>query len=153
MFRKVAEKQGFESHGESFLEFHEKLEKDEKLSKRIDSEIDRKIIEKAEEGNVVIEGWLAPHLIKKADLKVFLTVSSDLASERVAFREHDNKERELHITVKREESFIKRAKKEYDVDINDVSGFDIVINTEKFEPEETQEIIDTAISAIRRKRG
>lgn len=151
MFRKIAEKHGFESHGESFLEFHEKLENDEKLSKKIDDEIDKKLMEAAIDENVVIEGWLAPHLIKGADLRIFLNISSDLAAERIAFREHDDRENEFHITVKREESFIRRAEREYDININDVSGFDIVINTNKFEPEETQEIVDVAIHAIRTK--
>ena len=153
MFRKIAAKHGFEPHGESFLKFHEKLEKDPKLSKNIDEEIDQRVIEEAEDGNVVIEGWLAPHMIKNADLRIFLNVSSGLAAERIAFREEDDREHEFHITIKREESFVRRAKSEYNIDINDVSDFDIVLNTEKFEPEDTQEIIETAINILKQSKG
>lgn len=153
MFRKIAKEHGFGQHGESFLSFHEKIEQDSKLSKKIDKEIDQRVMEEAERGDVVIEGWLAAHLIKDANLKVFLNVSSDLAAERIAFREDDDKENELHITIEREKSFVRRAKNEYNIDINDVSGFDIVVNTERFEPEDTQEIIETAINSLKNAKG
>jgi cytidylate kinase len=149
MFREISKQHGFEPRGKPFLDFHERLERDKALSRKIDKEIDQKIIRKAKLGNVVVEGWLAAHLIKHADLKVFLNISPETAARRIAEREASNAKPELQITKRREHSFARRARIEYSIDINDVSNFDIVLNTERFSPDETMLIIDTVLDILR----
>jgi cytidylate kinase len=146
MFREVAKEQGFEPRGSSFLDFHKELEKDRKLSEKIDKQVDMKVVSEAKKGNCVIEGWLAGYFVKKADLKIFLNVPLKVAAKRIANRE--NVKDNLHITIKRERSFLRRARKEYNIDPNDVSYYDFVVNTAKLSQEDTERIVDIMVDAI-----
>ncbi len=146
MFRKIAKEHGFEPKGEEFLRFHRELEKNAELSRRIDKEVDMKIVAEAKKGNCVIEGWLAGHFVSKADVKIFLNVPLKIAAERIAKREKIKDS--LRITIERERSFLRRVRREYNVNPNDVSRYDFVINTANLLQRDTEKIVDTIIQVI-----
>lgn len=138
IFRSLAKE-----YGMSLLEFQDYARE----HPEIDEEIDKRSIELMKEGGYVIEGRLAGHMAVKAGLKgvlkVYLKASIDIRALRVAKREGISPEEAYkHITT--------RAKKEkeryleiYGVDIEDISIYDIVIDTSYIAPEVIVETIIT----------
>ncbi|MEM3453373.1 MAG: AAA family ATPase [Candidatus Hadarchaeum sp.] len=118
----------------------------------IDQMIDRKIADAARGGKVLIDARLAGWMAKKADLKIFLTAPIKVRVKRIAQREGRRYRDVYDETVKREKSEAKRFKKLYNIDINDYSIFDIVVNTERLSIAETTKILAAAIEAVMKRR-
>ncbi|MEM3421597.1 MAG: AAA family ATPase [Candidatus Hadarchaeum sp.] len=118
----------------------------------IDQMIDRKIADAARGGKVLIDARLAGWMAKKADLKIFLTAPIKVRVKRIAQREGRRYRDVYDETVKREKSEAKRFKKLYNIDINDYSIFDIVLNTERLSIAETTKILAAAIEAVMKRR-
>jgi len=137
IFRTEAEKMGI-----SIEEFCKHLEKHPEL----DKDIDRKIIEFAEEHkNTILEGRLAGWMVYKEDLsalKVLLKVPLDIAAKRVSYRDLVSPEEALKIVEDRDKRDRERYKKLYDIDLADESIYDLIIDTsDKSIDEEVSEII------------
>ncbi len=111
-------------------------------NKDIDLEIDNKQKKYAKEGNVLIEGRLSAHFIDNADLKVWLSASLEERVKRIVVRENRNHNEVLNETNSREESEKKRYYKYYQMDIDDLTLYDIVINTQKWNVEQIVETIE-----------
>ncbi len=107
---------------------------------KIDEEIDRRTVEEARKGNVLVDARLAGWLLKDADLKILLTAPLEVRVRRIAEREGRPYEEVLRETVKRERSEERRFKKFYGIDLSDLSPFDIVLNTERISIEEMKKI-------------
>ena len=140
LFRKLAEERKM-----SIEEFSKLAERDESIDKLIDE----KQRELAKQGNVVVDGRLSAAMLD-ADLKVFLTAPLEIRAERVSERENKSYELALHEIKLREESEIKRYKKIYGIDMNDISLYDLVINTAKFDVDDIVEIIYAAANNIKK---
>ena len=112
----------------------------------IDFMIDKLTIEEAKKGNVVIEahlgGWVARPL---ADLNVYLTASLETRVRRIAKRDGKSAEEATHDVLKREELQWRRFRALYGFDPVALDIFDLVINTEKYDPEEIVSIILLAL--------
>ncbi|NPA24066.1 MAG: AAA family ATPase [Crenarchaeota archaeon] len=144
LFRKLAEQRGI-----PFLEFHKLAEQDE----NIDRQIDAMAIEEAKKGNVVIEGHLAGWVLKDiADVKIYLKASLEVRARRLAQRENMSIEDAIREIKFREESNRKRYLKIYGIDINDLSVFDIVIDTTYLNVEEVLEILRSYIDKVIERR-
>ncbi|MGQ9788873.1 MAG: (d)CMP kinase [Candidatus Hadarchaeaceae archaeon] len=122
------------------------------LHPSIDQMIDRKIVDAARTGKVLIDARLAGWFAKKADLKIFLTAPIKVRVKRIAQREGRRYRDVYEETVNRERSEAKRFKKLYNIDINDYSIFDIVLNTERLSVAETTKIIAAAIETVMKRR-
>jgi cytidylate kinase len=96
--------------------------------------------------NVVAEGRLAGKLHKGADLKVWLCAPLKERARRIADREKIPTAAAMENTRMRELCELVRYKKYYDLDLGDLSTYDIVINTEKLNPQEVTDIILKAAS-------
>ncbi|MCX8175061.1 MAG: cytidylate kinase family protein [Candidatus Micrarchaeota archaeon] len=127
----------------TLLDFHKKAEKDHE----IDREFDRHLVEMARGGNCVITTWLGPWMIKDADLRIWLYAPSSARAARVASRDGISLEEAAKHIAERDESNRMRYLEIYRIDIYDHSGFDLVINTERFLPEQSAEIIAAAAEA------
>ena len=125
------------------LEFHRKAELDHSIDKKFDDEL----IRQARAGNCVVTTWLGPWMIKDADIRVWLYAPSSARAARVAKRDGMSaEEAERHI-ADRDESNRLRYLDIYKIDIYDHSLFELVINSEKFAPGESAEIIAAAARA------
>lgn len=134
IFRKMAAKRGI-----SLKELGELAEKDE----TIDLEVDNRQKELARE-NTIVEGRMAGYLVD-ADLKIWLSAPLDVRAERVASRESIPVTDSLLRITEREKSERKRYKKYYKVEIDDLSVYDLVINTELWDAEGVFQIVRAAV--------
>jgi len=108
----------------------------------IDLRIDKKTLEEAKRGGVVIDSHLAGWVLAGiADFSVYLKAPLAVRVKRVAGREKTSLSEALMDIVGREESQWRRFKALYGFDITDLSVFDLVIETSNYEPEEIVEII------------
>ena len=125
------------------LEFHKKAEHEHSIDKKFDAAL----IADAKRGNCVVSTWLGPWMVKNAYIKVWLYAPASARAQRVAKRDGmNNVEAARHIS-ERDESNRLRYLEIYKIDIYDHSGFELVINSERFMPEESANIIVAAALA------
>lgn len=121
LFRSIAVERGVD-----LVKLHEIAERDYS----IDRAVDQRSIEEARKGNVVIEGHLAAWIVKDyADVKIYLKAGLEARARRLAAREGKGVDESLREIKIREESNRRRYMAIYSIDINDLSIFDLVIDT------------------------
>jgi len=136
-FRQMALKLGI-----SLEKFHSKAE----VNSKFDFKADNKTIEEAKKGNVVIDGHLTGWMAKDyADIKIYLTAPLKTRAKRIAKRDGKSIEDALEEIRIREESNKRRYLKYYGINLDDLSIYDIVINTEKWKEEEVSQILGKLI--------
>ena len=100
----------------------------------------------AKEGPGIFEGRLSGHLLD-ANLRVLLKADLKERAERISKRESKLLEDAMHETRIREESEARRYKMYYNIDINDFSTYDLVVDTCKFNEAGTIAIVLAAVRA------
>ena len=88
-------------------------------------------------------------MVSNADLKIWILASLDCRAARIAEREEKSYDLAFSETTAREKSEKDRYKSYYDIDIDDLSIYDLVINSEKWDKKELAEVVDFAISRIK----
>ncbi len=137
IFRELAIKKGMTL--EEFSKYAEE-------NPEIDLLIDRTQKELAEkEKDAVIEGRLSGWFIKDADLRVLLFADPEIRYQRIAKRENKDISTVRRETKLREEIEKRRYQKFYNIDIDDWSIYDIIINSGKFSAEKIADIIIKAV--------
>jgi len=139
IFRQMAKEMGM-----SLEEFQKYAE----LHPEVDREVDRRQIEAAKECNVVIEGRLAGWMVEKADLKIWLDAPIRERARRVARREGITVEKAFMGIAEREKQNRKRYLNLYGIDIDDMSIYDLVIDTSKWGPDGVFSIVKAAIDHL-----
>ncbi|MBP1449591.1 MAG: AAA family ATPase [Thermoproteus sp.] len=120
-FRELAKKYGMD-----FMEFHKYAEKDF----NIDREVDSMAVEEAKGGDVVLEGHLTGWVVRPyADFCIYLKGAPEVRARRVALRDGRSHEEALREIIEREELNRRRYKLIYNIDINDLTPFDLVLDT------------------------
>lgn len=143
-FKTLAAKQKMD-----LMDFHTKAEGDH----TIDRDFDARLVADAKKGNCVVMTWLGPWMIREADLKVWLYAPKAARAIRVARRDGMTvEEAEKHIED-RDESNRLRYLEIYKIDIYDHSGFELIINSEKFAPSQSAAIIAEAVLQKAAARG
>mgnify|MGYP006293192639 CR=1 FL=1 len=143
IFRELAEK-----HNMSLEEFGSFCEKNEE----IDKELDKKQIDilKTKE-DIILEGRLAGWLSYKNDIsafKVFLDADINIRTKRIIKREDGDFKKRKNEIIKREKSEKTRYKKYYDINLDDTSVYDIIIDTEDKNAQEISNIIISKLKKI-----
>jgi len=120
---------------------------------KCNDEIDRKLDEEQkkvakEKDNIILEGRLSGFLVE-ADLKVWLKAPLEIRAERIAKRENKSVSSAIKETSEREECERVRYLNYYDIDIRDLSVYDIVIDSTKLSPEEICEIVGKAVECLK----
>jgi cytidylate kinase len=115
----------------------------------IDRDLDRRLRSTARDRtDLVLEsrlaGWMAGEY---ADLRIWLDAPLDVRAARIADREGKDVDRAREETRRREESEAKRYREYYDIDIEDLSIYDIVYNTARWGPEAVRESIVATVEA------
>lgn len=135
-----------EERGMSLEEFSEYAEKHPEVDKQIDKTYQKSITE-----NCVLDGRLAAYFAEKPDLKIWLKATLDVRATRVAAREGMPLEEVREDIVKREKSERKRYREIYGIDLDDLSIYDLILNTGVFDKEATLETVTVALESFKRK--
>ncbi|WP_406534119.1 (d)CMP kinase [Methanobrevibacter sp.] len=140
VFREMAAEKGM-----SVLEFSEFAEGNDD----IDKEIDRRQAEKAKSAdNLIVEGRLSAFFVDNADLKLWLITPFDVRSKRIADREEKSVDVAKEEIITREKSEALRYKEIHNIDISNMDIYDLIINTDSFNPESISEIVTTTLKVI-----
>jgi cytidylate kinase len=101
-----------------------------------DRRIDEKLLELAEKGNIVLDSWTMPWLLKEG-FKVWLEASPQVRAKRVMNRDSISIEEAVKALTEKDERTRQIYKKLYGFDLgNDLSPFNLVLATDELEPEE-----------------
>lgn len=113
----------------------------------IDFELDKRQINRAQRGNVILEGRLSGWLMKNNNIKAFkiyLTADLDTRVNRIMGRETKDYDLVKSEILAREKCETERFEKIYNINYTDQSHYDLVIDTSNLTPEQiVQKIIDT----------
>ena len=140
VFREMAAEKGM-----SVLEFSEFAEGNDD----IDKEIDRRQAEKAKlADNLIVEGRLSAFFVDNTDLKLWLITPFDVRSKRIADREKKSVDVAKEEIITREKSEALRYKEIHNIDISNMDIYDLIINTDSFDPESISEIIIQTLKVI-----
>jgi cytidylate kinase len=147
LFRKEAE-----SRGLTLEDFARLAEQDHE----IDRTLDRKMLEVARDGDVVLEGRLAGFMAHRAGLsavKVRLEAREDVRAERIAKREGGGLEDVRRRMQAREQSDARRYRTIYGFDYYDRGLYDLVIETDARTPEDTADLIANRAALTQPRAG
>jgi cytidylate kinase len=106
-----------------------------------DNLIDKRAKEESVRGGVVVDATLAGWMVENPDISIFLTTPFSARVNRIAMRENLSLEEAERETRTREDSERQRFMRYYGMDINDLSIYDVVLNTELFSPNGTARIL------------
>jgi CMP/dCMP kinase len=142
-FRNIADEKGIEFH-----EFCKMAETDTSWDRFVDD----KQVKLAMEGDSILGSRLAIWMLKEADLKVFLTASSEIRASRIHQREGGVFQDRMKETDERDARDHARYLKLYSIDNNEYGFADLIINTDRMVPEQIVEIISAAIVNILKEK-
>jgi len=121
MFRELAKEKGISL---------EELSKEAGNSPEIDRLIDERSAAEAAKGNVVIEGQLAAWMAKDlAKIRIYLKAPDRVRMERIAHRDHLEYAVARRQTIEREQIQRDRYRRYYGIDIDDLSLYNIIVET------------------------
>ena len=145
IFREMAKEMGMD-----LQEFSKYAEEHEE----IDKEVDRRQVELARQGNIILEGRLAAWMLLrngiKPDLTIWFKAPLEVRAERISKREDMDKDTALKKMIDREKSEKKRYKEIYNIDLDDLSVYDLIIDTSKWDVEGVFGIVSSAIDNLKR---
>jgi predicted cytidylate kinase len=118
---------------------------------QIDADIDAKIVETARNSpDIILESRLSAYMLTRNGipaLRVYLDASPEVRFARIGIREEQELKHAVEETNARQASEAKRYKMYYDIDINDRSVYDLIINTDHLTPDEVLQRILDAVKA------
>ncbi|MFA6679240.1 MAG: AAA family ATPase [Candidatus Methanomethylophilaceae archaeon] len=130
MFRELAAEKGL-----SLSELGALAEEDPSIDRNIDSEI----LEIARKNSdIILESRLSAHMLSRNSIpsfKIYLSASPEVRALRVGIRECESTVSAKKETLERQASEAKRYKMYYNIDINDMSVYDLIVNTDNLDPD------------------
>jgi len=143
IFRRIAIERGI-----SLLE----LSKIAETNHGIDKSIDESIRREALKGGVVVDGHISAWILRDiAHIRVGVIAPLDVRASRISLRDSISVNDAVRNIRDIEDSEVRRFKDIYGIDVNDLSVFDIIINTSTFNPEECLDIVLGVIHLILNK--
>lgn len=101
-----------------------------------DKKVDGKLLELARQGNVVLDSWTMPWLLKEG-FKVWLEASSGVRARRLASRDGIEVEKASRVLKEKDEGTKVIYKGLYGFDLgNDFSPFDLILDTNELSADE-----------------
>lgn len=128
-------------HNMDLLEFSEFAEGNDEIDKALDK---RQAEMAAEADDLIVEGRISAHFVD-ADYRIWLMAPDNVRAERISYREDKSLDTVNREIKERTDSERKRYKEIHDIDIDDLSLYDIIINTDTFDSEATVNIIINCI--------
>lgn len=132
-----------EKHGMSTLEFNKYME----THPEIDIECDNKVVEYGlSDANLILDSRMAWHFVPHA-FKIHLLVNINIAAHRI-FNDNDRKneqnndiEHTIQNIIIRKASEVKRFRDQYNVEINDLQNYNIVVDSSFISPENIADFV------------
>jgi cytidylate kinase len=116
---------------------------------RFDKEVDRKLLEWARQGSVILDSWTMPWLLKKRSFKVWLEASVPVRAERVAGRDGVSLERALATLKEKDEKTRVIYKKLYGFDLGgDFSPFDLILDSNDLSADEVFGALSLVVNRV-----
>ncbi|MDR1862326.1 MAG: AAA family ATPase [Treponema sp.] len=137
-FRSLAQEKGLE-----LAEVLALAAKDDSWDREVDS---RQVSLAREEGGCVLGSRLAIWMLPEADLKVFLTAGPETRAARIRTREGGSLEKIAAFTAERDRQDRERYIRIYNIDNDDYSFADLIIDTDVLSPMKITELIITKIN-------
>ena len=128
--------------GVSFEQLWERANYDQS----VDHDLDRRLMELAADGGCVLGTRLAIWLIEDRDLSVYLEATQQTRAARIASREAMSYGSALTATDQRDRRDRNRYLRLYDIDIDDASQADLVVDTEELDE---HAVVGKIIEALR----
>lgn len=144
MFRRIARERGitFEDLTQAAL-----------LDLEIDLAIDQTTRSEAEKGTVVLDGQLTGWMAREyAAIKIYLTAPDPVRIQRIASRDSISPEEAREKTVKREEAQKTRYKNAYGIDVDDISVYNLVVDTSILDAKALAEFLAKILEIWREKK-
>jgi cytidylate kinase len=140
MFRRFAKEKGVTLSSLSDLS---------ELDATIDHRIDGHIKEQAKKGNMVADGRLTGFMLREiADVKIYVTAPIPVRVVRVMQRDEVSEKYARNETLHRDESEKKRYMEIYQINITDLSIYDLIVNTEKWSKEAVIQLLRSAVDNL-----
>ncbi|MCJ7763362.1 cytidylate kinase family protein [Candidatus Bathyarchaeota archaeon] len=126
------------------LAFLRKRERDPQFDKAVDD----KLLEYAQQGNVLLDSWTMPWLLKKG-FKIWLLASIEKRAERVAQRDKITVEDALRILKEKEARTKAIYQKLYGFTLGeDFAPFTLVLDTDNLDAEEVFQILCKVLDSV-----
>jgi len=126
------------------MRFLEKRDKNPKF----DEAVDKKLLELAQQGNVILDSWTMPWLLKKG-FKIWLEASSEKRAERIARRDRISVEEALGALRIKEKRTRAIYRKLYGFSLGeDFTPFHLILDTDNLKAEEAFQILCMVIDNI-----
>ncbi len=136
--RTLAHEEGYKSDVRGWWETAEGLNflQQRMRDPAFDKRIDEKLLGMAAEGNVVLDSWTMPWLLKEG-FKVWLEASPQVRAKRVVNRDSISIEEALKALTEKDERTRQIYKSLYGFDLgHDLSPFNLVLATDELEPDD-----------------
>ncbi|MGA2768510.1 MAG: (d)CMP kinase [Candidatus Bathyarchaeia archaeon] len=148
--RALAVEEGYRSLGRGWWEsregmrFLEEREKDN----RFDEAVDRKLLQMAHKGNVILDSWTMPWLLERA-FKIWLEASPEKRAKRIAGRDRISFKDALNALKRKEEQTKAIYKKLYGFNLGeDFAPFNFILDTDNLKSEEVFQIVCMVIDNV-----
>jgi cytidylate kinase len=148
--RALAVEEGYRSLGRGWWEsregmrFLEEREKDN----RFDEAVDRKLLQMAHKGNVILDSWTMPWLLERA-FKIWLEASPEKRAKRIAGRDRTSFKDALNALKRKEKQTKAIYKKLYGFDLGeDFAPFNFILDTDNLKSEEVFQIVCMVIDNV-----
>ena len=106
----------------------------------IDRMIDDRILQMAKtHPDLILESRLSAFMLARNNIdafKIHIDASPEVRMQRVGLREGETLEQATAATIDRQRSEAMRYQKWYGIDINDLSVYDLVLNTDNMDPDQ-----------------
>ncbi|OPY38908.1 MAG: cytidylate kinase [Methanoregula sp. PtaU1.Bin051] len=143
VFRQLAKE-----HNMGLAEFGRLAEQDPTFDKLIDK---RQKEIASDRDNIVVEGRLSGWMVDNAELKLWLFAPISCRITRIVSRDQvDDIQTAEKITLERERCEAGRYRTYYNIDINDLSIYHMILNSEHWDVGGLGRIVDTAIAGLQK---
>ena len=115
---------------------------------KFDKEVDAKLLEYAQQGNVLLDSWTMPWLLKDG-FKIWLLASLEKRATRVAERDKITVDEAFKVLKEKEDRTKAIYKKLYGFSLgDDFEPFDLVLDTDNLSADEVFEVLCKVISNV-----
>lgn len=115
---------------------------------KFDEAVDKKLMELAQQGNVILDSWTMPWLLKEG-FKIWLEASLQKRAERIAKRDKITVQEALEAIKRKEEGTKTIYKKLYGFDLGkDFSPFHFILDTDNLVTEEVFQVLCKVLDNI-----
>jgi CMP/dCMP kinase len=148
--KELANAEGYDSSRQGWWESPEGLKflKERANDPKFDKAVDTKLIEYAQQGNVLLDSWTMPWLLKDG-FKIWLLASPEKRAARVAERDNITFNEALKVLKEKENRTKAIYKKLYGFSLGeDLAPFDLVLDTDNLSADEVFTVLCKVISNV-----